>query len=136
MRGPDVFPLRIGDAATRARTFVPGDVAEYRRLAQDSGLRFGSGEEGVPGPLLAGMISDLLGTGLPGLGTQWMKQSLAYTGTAPVGVEVVASVTIVRMVPEKGLVYLDSCCRCRDTTLVSGRTLVLVGNLADRVVPA
>lgn len=136
MRDADVFALRIGDSASRTRTFGREDMAEYRSLSGDSGLRFGSGEAGVPGPLLAGMISDLLGTRLPGLGTQWMKQSLEYAGTASIGAEVVATVTIVRMVPEKGLVYLYSSCRCRGTTVASGRTLVLVGNLADRIVPA
>ena len=133
MRSADVFPLRIGDSASRARTFLPGDIAEYRALSDDEGLRFGGGGDGVPGPLLAGMISDLLGTTLPGLGTMWMKQGLEYSGNAPVGAEVVATVSITRMVPEKGLVYLESECRCGGDIVVRGRSLVMVPNLADRV---
>ena len=91
-----------------------------------------SGPEGVPGPLLAGMISDLLGTTLPGLGTMWMKQSLQFAGTAPVGAEVVASVRIDRMVPAKGLVYLHSECRWEGEVVVEGRSLVMVPNLSER----
>lgn len=133
MRGQDVFPLQVGDAASRSRTFLPEDVAEYRALSGDAGLRFGGGDPGVPGPLLAGMVSDLLGTTLPGLGTMWMKQSLEYAGNVGVGDEVVATVSISRLVPEKGLVYLASECRCGGDVVVSGRSLVMVSNLAVRV---
>jgi len=132
VRGPDVFPLQVGDAASRSRTFLSEDVVEYCSLSGDAGLRFGSRDPGVPGPLLAGMISDLLGTTLPGLGTMWMKQSLDYSGNAGVGDEVVATVSITRLVPEKGLVYLASECRCGEDIVVSGRSLVMVPNLADR----
>ena len=133
MRTSDVFPLAVGDTASRSRAFDADDVAEYRDLAGDRGLRFGSGQDGVPGPLLAGMISDLLGTTLPGLGTRWMKQSLRFAGTARTGEKVEAVVTITRMVPEKGLVYLDSVCRCGGAEVAGGRTLVMVPNLTDRV---
>ena len=79
------------------------------------------------------MISDLLGTSLPGLGTMWMKQALEYAGSAPVGAEVVATVTITRMVHEKGVVYLQSECRCGGAVVAGGRSLVLVPDLAARV---
>jgi hypothetical protein len=45
---------------------------------------------------------------------------------------VVATVTITRMVPEKGLVYLESACRAGGETVVAGRTLVMVPKLSDR----
>jgi len=61
-----------------------------------------------------------------------MKQSLDYSGNAGVGDEVVATVSITRLVPEKGLVYLASECRCGGDIVVSGRSLVMVPNLADR----
>lgn len=132
MRTADSFEMRVGDSASRTRTFSADDIAEYRGLSGDAGLRFGDGGGGVPGPLLAGMISDVLGTTLPGLGTMWMKQSLEYSGSAALGAEVVATVTITRMVPEKGLVYLESACRAGGETVVAGRTLVMVPNLATR----
>ena len=133
MRSIDDFPLAVGDTAARSRRFTSADVAEYRDLSGDTGLGFGAAAGGVPGPLLAGMISDLLGTTLPGLGTNWMKQSLAYPGIALLGAEVTATVTIERMVVEKGLVYLHSECRCGGEVVAAGRTLVLVRNLAERV---
>ena len=133
MRTADDFPLAPGDSASRTRVFSAADVAEYRDLSGDRALRFGDGGGGVPGPLLAGMISDLLGTTLPGLGTNWLKQSLAYGPGVPLGAEVTATVTIDRMVPEKGLVYLHSEVHCGGDVAVSGRTLVLVRNLSERV---
>jgi hypothetical protein len=132
MRAADDFPLRLGDSALRVRVFTFADLAAYRHLSGDAGLRFGDGGAGVPGPLLAGMISDLLGTSLPGLGTMWMKQSLVFVGSAPVGGEVTAEVTINRMVPEKNLVYLDSECRAGGEVVLAGRTLVMVPNLPGR----
>ena len=127
------FPMRLGDSASRTRVFTEEDVAEYRDLAGDSGLLFGSGANGVPGPLLAGMISDLLGTTLPGLGTMWAKQELAYRGSASIGAAVTATVTITRFRPDKNLVDLHSECRCGGEVIVSGRTLVGVPDLASRV---
>lgn len=132
MRAADDFPLAVGDRAERSRVFGGEDIAGYRDLAQDTGLRFGGDGGGVPGPLLAGMISDLLGTTLPGLGTMWMKQSLEYVGEAPVGSEVTAHVEITRLAPEKSLVYLDSGCTVGGDAVVIGKTLVMVPNLSER----
>jgi hypothetical protein len=134
VRGADTFPIRVGDAALQTKAFTAEDVAEYRDLSGDAGLRFGPGAaEAVPGPLLAGMISDLLGTTLPGLGTMWMKQSLVYVGSAALGMTVTASVRVTRLRPDKGLVDLDAVCRCGGD-VVAGRALVMVPNLADRAV--
>jgi hypothetical protein len=128
----DDFPLRVGDTAARTRVFTTEDLVEYRRLTGDAGLRFGNGDPGVPGPLLAGMISDLLGTSLPGLGTMWMKQTLEYSGAAPLGSEVTAAVTITRLRPEKNLVNLRAECSCGEDQVLAGDTLVQVPNLGDR----
>jgi len=135
VRGADTFPIRVGDAALQTKAFTAEDVAEYRDLSGDAGLRFGpGGAEAVPGPLLAGMISDLLGTTLPGLGTMWMKQTLVYLGSAALGATVTAAVRVTRLRPDKGLVDLEATCRCGGEDVVTGRALVMVPNLADRTV--
>jgi acyl dehydratase len=126
-------PLRIGSRAGRRRVFDAAAVAAYRRLSGDRGLGFGA-PDGVPGPLLAGMISDLLGTELPGPGTMWMKQDLHFPAAAPVGEEVVAAVEVIRLRPEKGLVDLATSCTAGGVEVLTGRALVLVPGLPGRIV--
>jgi acyl dehydratase len=81
------------------------------------------------------MISDMLGTELPGEGTMWMKQKMTFPAAAPPGVSVAAAVEITRLRPDKGLVDLDCRCRVDDVVVLEGRSLVLVPDLADRVEP-
>lgn len=128
-------PLKIGDTAQRRRAFTPSDLDGYRALSGDPGLRFGPGDrDAVPGPLLAGMISDLLGMELPGPGTMWLKQTLRYPGAVHAGDEVVAEVRVTRLRPDKGLVDLAAVCRVGGAPVLEGDTLVLVPDLEDRYV--
>jgi acyl dehydratase len=127
------FPIAEGDAAMQTRAFDAEDVAAYRELSGDRGLGFGPGDrDAVPGPLLAAMISDLLGTTLPGLGTMWLKQRLSYPGSAPVGATVTATVRVTRLRPEKDLVDLETICRCGGEPVLAGEALVMVPGLAAR----
>lgn len=123
--------LAIGQQASTARIFTHDDVAAYRTLTGDSTLGFGEMvEAGVSGPLLAGMISDLLGTKLPGRGTNWLKQQLQFPAAAQVGDEIIATVEITRLRPEKELVNLRTTCTTAAGTIVcSGESLVLVRDL-------
>lgn len=121
--------LQVGQSASRTRTFTTGDVAVYRQLSGDLGLGFGR-EDAVPGPLLGGMISELLGTTLPGRGTNWLKQRLEFVGEAAVGTAVTAVVTITRLRPEKSLVNLRTICKdATGASICEGEALVLVQDL-------
>jgi 3-hydroxybutyryl-CoA dehydratase len=124
--------LAIGQKASATRIFTAEDIADYRVLTGDLGLGFGEivVETAVPGPLLAGMFSDLLGTKLPGRGTNWLKQQLQFSGGANVGEAVTAVVQITRLRPEKHLVNLHSTCATAAGDIVcSGETLVMVSDL-------
>ena len=124
--------LAVGQEARASRTFTADDVAAYRALSGDAGLSFGTADSTVtvPGPLLSGMFSDLLGTQLPGPGTNWLKQSLRFPAVAEVGERVTAVVQITRLRPEKALVNLRTTCVTSAGTLVcEGEALVLVKDL-------
>ena len=124
--------LAVGQKARASRTFTADDVAAYRTLSGDAGLGFGAAGSAatVPGPLLSGMFSDLLGTKLPGPGTNWLKQSLHFPGTAAVGEMVTAVVEITRLRPEKALVNLrTTCVTLAGTVVCEGEALVLVKDL-------
>ncbi|MCP4357158.1 MAG: alpha/beta fold hydrolase [Chloroflexi bacterium] len=124
--------LNIGQSAKQTRVFSAEDVAAYRRLTGDTGLAFGAkAETAVPGPLLAGMFSDLLGTKLPGRGTNWLKQQLEFPTGAHIGDRITAVVEITRLRPEKELVNLRTTCTNTEGVIVCrGESLVLVKDLA------
>lgn len=129
-----LYGLRLGQHAQATRSFTAGDLAEYGDLLGDRNPIFrGAGAE-VPGPLLAGMFSDLLGTRLPGRGTGWMKQRLQFLRPAPPGVALTASVEITRLRAAKELVNLATRIVMPDGGLVvDGEALVLVRNLENKL---
>lgn len=127
--------LAIGQKAVATRVFTKDDVASYRSLTADTGLAFGQIETGeerpaVPGPLLAGLFSFLLGTRLPGRGTNWLKQRLTFSATAHLNEEITAEVEIIRLRREKALVNLRTrCTNPAGVLLCEGEALVLVSEL-------
>jgi len=137
--GGSLFGLAPGQRAKAARRFGHADLDEYAELCADgnplvldeaAARRAGLPARIVPGPLLSGMFSDLLGTKLPGRGTAWMKQSLRFVKPAHPGQLLQAMVEIVRVRPDKQLVNLRSTVRdISGALLVDGESLVLVRHL-------
>lgn len=115
--------LELGQGAAIARTYTVHDMHDFARLSGEAETV----PDSVPGPLIGGLFSYLLGVELPGRGTNYLKQSLEFLAPAPVGVELVASVTITRLRPEKHLVDLETVCETSSGTRVcQGRALVYV----------
>lgn len=113
----------IGQTATTKRTFTNADLAEYAALANISP----DAVQTVPGPLLGGLFSYLLGTTLPGRGTNYLKQSLEFRKPVPTGTEITATVEIVRLRPDKDLVNLRTICTDPSGEIVcEGEALVYV----------
>jgi 3-hydroxybutyryl-CoA dehydratase len=116
--------LQIGDKATTKRTFSHADLGEYASLA---GIVVSGNLGIVPGPLLGGMFSYLLGTQCPGRGTNYLKQHLEFPIPARVGEELTATVEIIRLRPEKELANLRTVCTNAAGQIVcQGEALVLV----------
>lgn len=126
----EFYGLTLGQTASATRCFTPADLAEYGDLVGDRNPRFRGPQAIVPGPLLAGLFSDLLGTRLPGRGTGWMKQRLAFLGPARPGEPLTASVSITRLRAAKELVNLATRITApAGRVVVEGEALVLVRNL-------
>lgn len=77
------------------------------------------------GMLTAGLISAIIGEQLPGHGTIYMKQSLAFTAPVRPGEQVDASVTVTDINTAKRRVTLECECRVGDTTVLKGEAMVL-----------
>ncbi len=111
--------MKVGDRVEVSRVF---DEAAFKGFEKLTGKR----PAHVPEPLIAGMISYLLGVHLPGPGTNYLKQELRYTGSAKMGEALTASVEITRLRPEKHLVDLRALCvNEAGTVICEGRSLVL-----------
>lgn len=123
--------LRVGQEAIVRRVFTPADLQEYVSLTGDARpAGDGLAEARVPGGLLGGLFSFLLGTRLPGRGTNWLKQRLVYPVPCYPGEEVAARVEVVRLRPDKDLVNLRTTCTLADgRTVCRGEALVLVKDL-------
>ncbi|MDW4499202.1 phosphate acetyltransferase [Sulfitobacter sp. D35] len=111
--------MDIGDRAEIRRVFSAEDVAAYVELEG------GDPASTVPEPLIAALFSYLLGVKLPGPGTNYLKQDIAFSARAPLGTELTASVEVTRLRPEKGIVDLWASARLPDGRVVAeGRSLV------------
>ncbi|CAG0961488.1 (R)-specific enoyl-CoA hydratase [Burkholderiales bacterium] len=129
----ELYGLRLGKQAEASRSFNARDLAEYGDLVGDRNPLFRGAAAEVPGALLAGMFSDLLGTRLPGRGTGWMKQRLQFLSPARPGEALLARVEITRLRAAKELVNLRTeVFGPGQRLVVDGEALVLVRNLENR----
>lgn len=116
--------FQIGASATTRRTFTRADLAEYASL---TGTVLPEDTRLLPGPFLGSLFSCLLGTQLPGRGTNYLKQHLEFLRPAFVDEELTATVQVVRWRPEKQLVNLQTVCtNSAGEVVCSGEALVLV----------
>lgn len=114
--------FEIGQHASVARVFSATDLADYAALTGDR-----PDGDVVAGPLLGGMFSFLLGTQLPGRGTNYLKQRIEFLAPAHLGEQLTASVEITRLRPDKALVNLRTVCTGADgREICRGEALVLV----------
>jgi 3-hydroxybutyryl-CoA dehydratase len=128
-----MFDYAIGQTASLTRAFSAAEVAEFNAAFADGAPPAAE----VPTGLVGGLISTLLGTTLPGRGTNWMKQMLCFAAVARIGEPLTATVEIVRLRPEKRLINLRTVCINAAGDLVcDGEALVLALEMAPAAIPA
>ena len=129
--------LAVGQSAALVRAYTAADLAEYRDLLNETNplfadtahaRRIGLRDAPLPGPLLGALFSCLLGTRLPGRGTNWLKQRLLPRRPVYAGDELAARVQIARIRPEKELVNLRTWIVAAGETVCDGEALVWVGD--------
>lgn len=132
--------LEIGQKAAIKRVFTSEDLRARAELVGDANPMFIDGQQAdasgreplIPGDLLGGMISHLLGMKLPGPGTNWLKQTLVFPAQAQVGEEIIATVEVSRVRPDTKLVNLITTCTGPGGRMVcGGEALVLFRGSAN-----
>ncbi|OEY66268.1 hypothetical protein [Marinobacter sp. X15-166B] len=118
---PRFQQLVLSQQASIRRRFSPDDLDLWGQLAQ-----LEQPPTSVPEPLIAGLFSCLLGMELPGHGTNYLKQWLAFEQHARADEELTATVTVSRLRPDKALVNLTTICTGEgDRFICRGEALVL-----------
>ncbi|KAA9007885.1 hotdog family protein [Histidinibacterium aquaticum] len=111
--------MEIGERAELERSFTQGDLEAYAALGG------GPSDGAVPEPLIGALFSYLLGVKLPGPGTNYLKQEIAFHRPAPLDTPLTASVEVTRIREEKAIVDLWSkACLPDGTVVAEGRSLV------------
>ena len=131
--------LRIGQKAEKSRVYTQDDLIEFLDLLdekndiftnRDYAQAMGFRDVLLPGGLLGGIVSDLLGTRLPGRGTNWLKQKIHFLNPAYPDEEITTRVEIIRLRPKKDLVNLrTTLTNPRNEIVVDGEAMVWVSDL-------
>ncbi len=122
--------LEVGMSASCSRTFTEEDRKLFMKLSGEKYLPGETGKQPIPEPLIGGLFSYLLGTELPGFGTNYLKQQMTFTGKGYYNDTLTAEVIITRLRPEKHLVNLETICtNSRGETICHGEALVLAKDI-------
>ena len=128
--------LQVGSKASCTKTFTDEDVRLYARLTGDENpihldedyaatSRFG--RRIAHGMLTAGLISRLLGNDLPGPGCLYMGQTLKFKAPVFLGDTITATVEVVKIREDKGIVTLETTCTNQDgVTVLEGDAVVML----------
>ena len=127
---------KIGDAATRTKTFTDEDIRAFAELSGDynpvhlddeyaASTRFG--RRIAHGMLAASLISATLANDLPGRGTIYLSQSVRFVAPVFPGDAVTAQVTVTKVREDKPIVTLETVCtNQRGEKLIEGEAVVLL----------
>lgn len=134
-RGYTIDELSVGMSASYERIVSVADIEEFAQVSGDHNpvhldeayaktTRFkGRIAHGMLG---ASFISTVLASKLPGPGTVYLGQTLAFKAPVRPGDKLEARVTVTEIRREKKQVVLKTECRVGDTLVIDGEATVLV----------
>jgi len=128
--------LEVGQTASVTKTITAEDVSAFAEFTGDNNpihldegyarqTRFG--RPIAHGVLVAGLISTVIGTKLPGPGTIYLHQEMDFRRPVYPGDTVTAMVEVIGIRPDKAIVTLATRCTNQEGQLVlEGKAVVLV----------
>ena len=139
LNGYDIEDLSEGMTATFAKTITEADIVLFAGASGDNNAVHINQEFAestlfksriAHGMLTASVISAAVANKLPGPGTIYLHQTLDFKAPVRAGDTVRATVSVRNLVRDKRLVWLNTVCTVRDTTVITGEALVKVGTRA------
>jgi acyl dehydratase len=127
---------KMGDKATLVKSFTEEEVRLFTRISgDDNPLHLDPdyaattpfGRPIVHGLLVSSLFSGLLGAHLPGHGTIYLGQTLAFKAPVFVNEEVEASVEVIAVREDKPIITLKTVC------LKSNRTVAVEGEAVVKI---
>lgn len=127
--------LSVGQTDMFAKTVTEADIVMFAGISGDTnpvhlnqdyaaGTRFKG--RIAHGMLAAGFISTVLGTRLPGPGTIYLSQSLAFKAPVRIGDTVVATATVAALDAQRRRATFQTVCRVGETVVIDGEATVMV----------
>ncbi len=134
-KGKTIDQLEVGEKASMRKTITESDVFSFAQISGDTNplhldKEYASKslfkERVAHGMLTAGLISAIIGTELPGVGTIYLSQSLRFTAPVKFGDTIEAEVEVTGKLEEKNRVTLKTMCRNQQgQTVIEGEALVM-----------
>ena len=127
MIGKTIDELHIGDTAEFTKTISESDIYLFAGVTGDFNPAHINDSYAkntffktriAHGMLLAGFISGVIGTKLPGPGAIYVRQELKFLAPARIGDTITARVEVTQMQPEKNRITLRTTCTSQENTLV------------------
>ncbi len=118
------FEKRLDEAAVRAFAEISGD-ANPVHLDADFAATTRFGRPIVHGLLTASLVSTIVGTRLPGMGSIYVSQTLRFRRPVYVGDVVRAEATVREVHRARRRVVLDTRCFVGDTLVLEGEAVML-----------
>jgi len=128
--------LQIGEKATLTRTITDAMVVAYADLVGDHNpvhldeafaatTRFG--RRIAHGMLVAGLISTVIASDLPGPGSVYLAQTLEFKAPVYLGDTITVTLEVVKVREDKPIITLTTVCTNQDgVTVIEGEAVALV----------
>lgn len=126
--------IKIGDTASFSKTITEGDVVNYAGLTGDFNPVHIDAEYAkesmfkeriAHGMLVAGLISAVLGTQLPGANSLYLGQDLKFKAPVKIGDTATATVTVTDKRDEKRIITLSTVVTNQDGVVVIDGSAVI-----------
>ena len=128
--------LKVGDRASLRKAFTEEEVFHFAEISTDKNPlhldeEFGAasifGERIVHGMLVASLFTGLIGMELPGQGSIYLGQTLAFKAPVAIGEQVTASVEIIKIRADKPIVTLRTVCmNAKGVVAIDGEAVVKI----------